>query len=251
LVNLLEDTQAAKNNLEKTTQRLKAANAELESFSYSVSHDLRAPLRAIDGFSRILLEEHSIDLSSVARRYLGLVRENSQHMGQLIDGLLTFSRLGRKSLSLQSIAPADIVRSVLESLRDEQEGRHIDVSIGELPSCYADPVLLRQVYMNLISNAIKFTAKREVAQIDVGCEVDGNENVYYVRDNGAGFDMRYVDKLFGVFQRLHHDDEYEGTGVGLAIIQRIVRRHGGRVWARGEVDKGAVFYFTLGGALDE
>jgi PAS domain S-box-containing protein len=230
--------------IERTAQ-LEASNREMEAFSYSVSHDLRAPLRAIDGFSRILLEDWAPQLSPEAARYLRIVRENAQHMGRLIDDLLAFSRLGRQPLAKQSIAPAELVRQALESLRHEQQGRQVEISVGELPICQGDPTLLRQVWINLLSNAFKFTQGRAPARIEVGCVKQDGEQVYFVRDNGVGFDMQYAGKLFGVFQRLHRIEEYGGTGVGLAIVQRIVHRHGGRIWAEAEVDKGATFYFTL------
>jgi PAS domain S-box-containing protein len=237
--------------VEDRTLELKAANKELESFSYSVSHDLRSPLRAIDGFSRILSEEHAANLSQEAQRYIGLVRTSARQMGKLIDDLLTFSRLSRQPLAKQSVAPADIVRQVLEQLHYMQEGRHIKISIGDLPVCQSDPSLLKVVYTNLLSNALKFTGKRDYAIIEIGCNGEGGEHVYYVKDNGVGFNMKYVEKLFGVFQRLHRANEYEGTGVGLANVQRIIHRHGGRIWVTSEMDKGTVFYFTFekGGKL--
>ena len=228
------------------TAQLEAANKELEAFSYSVSHDLRAPLRAIDGFSRILLEDHTPQLPPEAVRYLRIIFESTQQMGQLIDGLLAFSRLGRQPLDKQPIDTAGLVRQVLDSLSSEQAGRQVEISLDELPVCQGDPTLLRQVWVNLLSNALKFTRGREVARIEIGSMAgqDG-EPVYFVKDNGVGFDMQYADKLFGVFQRLHRAEEYEGTGVGLAIVQRIVHRHGGRVWAESEPGAGATFYFAL------
>jgi light-regulated signal transduction histidine kinase (bacteriophytochrome) len=232
--------------IERTTQ-LETANKELEAFSYSVSHDLRAPLRAIHGFSRLLLEEYAPHLADEARRYLHLVCDNAQQMGQLIDDLLAFSRLSRQPLKRQPVACADLVQQVLEELRGEHAGRHIDIAVGDLGMCQVDPALLKQVLINLCANALKFTRQRDVAMIEIGCrQVDG-ERVYFVKDNGVGFDMKYVGKLFGVFQRLHRIDEYDGTGVGLAIVQRIIHRHGGRVWAEAAVNQGATFYFTLGG----
>jgi signal transduction histidine kinase len=232
-------------NLKKYTAELEAANKELEAFSYSVSHDLRAPLRAIDGFSRILLKEHVPQLTPEAKRYLQLVSDNTQQMGHLIDDLLAFSRLSQQPLNKQTVMTADLVSQCLENLRAEQEGRRVEMAIGDLPSCQADLSLIKQVWTNLLSNALKYTRQREVAHIEIGCKDDGGQRIYYVRDNGVGFDMKYADKLFGVFQRLHRAEDYEGTGVGLAIVQRIVHRHGGRVWAEAEVDKGATFYFTI------
>jgi signal transduction histidine kinase len=234
--------------IERTAQ-LEAANQELEAFSYSISHDLRAPLRAIHGFSRILLEEHAPHLADEARRYLHLVRDNAQHMGQLIDDLLAFSRLSRQPLKRQRVEYADLVRQVLEDLSGEHAGRRVDIAVGDLPLCQADPALLKQVLVNLCTNALKFTRQREVAVIEIGCRAAGGECVYFFKDNGIGFDMQYVGKLFGVFQRLHRASEYDGTGVGLAIVQRIIARHGGRVWAEAAVNQGATFYFTLGGDM--
>jgi light-regulated signal transduction histidine kinase (bacteriophytochrome) len=224
---------------------LEATNQELEAFAYSVSHDLRAPLRAIDGFSGILIDEHARQLAPEAQRYLGLVRENVRRMSQLVDDLLAFSRLGWQELHKQSVSPAELVDRVLQDLRLEQGERSVEVVVGDLPPCQADPALLRQVYANLLSNAFKFTRGRDRARIDVGSEQEGDQCVYFVRDNGEGFDMRYANRLFGVFQRLHGEQEYEGTGVGLAIVQRIVHRHGGRVWAEAEMSRGATFYFVL------
>ena len=261
---LYAETRAWAGELER---RVNERTAELEAFSYSVSHNLRAPLRAIDGFSRILLEEYQPQLAPEAQRHLQLVRDNTQQMGRLIDDLLAFLRLGRQRLQKQPVAPADLVRQALEDLRHEQEGRRVEMTIGDpsaalrqgsgqgsgeaLPVCQADPDLLKQVWVNLLSNALKFTRQREVARIEIGWipplspPLPG-EGCYFVKDNGMGFDMQYADKLFGVFQRLHRTEEYEGTGVGLATVQRIIHRHGGRIWAEAEVDKGATFYFTLG-----
>jgi PAS domain S-box-containing protein len=230
--------------VERTAQ-LEAANKELEAFSYSVSHDLRAPLRAVDGFSRILVEDYAPQLPPDAARHLKTIRENSQQMGHLIDDLLAFSRLSRQALNKQAVTTADLVHQVLADLRAEQEGRHVEISMGDLPPCQADSGLLRQVWMNLLSNALKYTRKCEVARIEIGWQEQDGESVYFVRDNGTGFDMQYAGKLFGVFQRLHRSEEYEGTGVGLAIVQRIIHRHGGRVWAEAEPDRGATFYFTI------
>jgi len=232
--------------IERTAQ-LEAANKELESFSYSVSHDLRAPLRAMDGISRILLEDYATQLPGEAQRYLQMARDNARRMGQLIDDLLAFSRLSRQPLHKQPVAPANLARQALQDLHFEHVGRRVEITISDLPICQADPALLKQVFANLLSNALKYTRQREAAVIEVGCREEGGERVYYVKDNGVGFDMRYAHKLFGVFQRLHSAEEFEGTGVGLANVQRIIHRHGGRIWAEAEVDRGATFYFTLPG----
>jgi signal transduction histidine kinase len=243
---LAERKRVAEEILDRNKQ-IEEANKELEAFSYSVSHDLRAPLRAMDGFSRILLEKYSSHLAPEALGYVGRVRANAKQMGQLIDDLLAFSRLGRQPLRREEIIPTDIIRHVLQDLQQEQAGRRAEISVGDLPPCKADPALLKQVFVNLLSNALKFTRERDVARIEVGCRQTEDGPVYFVKDNGVGFDMRYADKLFGIFQRLHRIEEYDGTGVGLAIVQRIVHRHDGRVWAEAEVNRGATFYFTLGG----
>jgi len=227
--------------------QLEAANKELESFSYSVSHDLRAPLRAMDGFSRAVLEDYGKQLPPDGLRYLQVIRTSAQRMGHLIDDLLTFSRLSRAALSKRTTDVRQLVQDALEELQTMREGRQIDLRIGDLPPCDGDPTLLKQVWINLLSNAFKYTQKRECAVVEIGCNPDRGRNVYHVRDNGTGFDMRYAHKLFGVFQRLHRAEDYDGTGVGLAIVQRVINRHGGRVWAEAAPDQGATFYFTLEG----
>lgn len=233
--------------LEFALADLKAANKELDAFSYSVSHDLRAPLRAIDGFSRILQKEHAASLPSEVQEFLHDIRTNTQKMGHLVDDLLSFSRLSRQPVKKQLVDMAMLVRQCLEDLSGEQKGRQVAVRVGELSHCWADPALLKQVWMNLISNALKYTSKREAAAIEIGSHASDipGQRSYFVRDNGVGFDMRYAQKLFGVFQRLHREEDYEGTGVGLAIVQRILHRHGGRVWAEGQPDRGATFSFSL------
>ena len=231
--------------VEERTAQLKTANKELEAFSYSVSHDLRAPLRAIDGFSRILIEDYVAQLPAEMARLLGAVRKNTQQMGELIDDLLAFSRLSRQPVNKRTVNTADLIHQVLETLRNDLDGREVEIEIGKLPVCQGDPALLKQVWMNLLSNALKFTRKREVARIEIGCNESGSEKIFFVKDNGVGFEMQYADKLFGVFQRLHRTEEYEGTGVGLAIVQRIIRRHGGRVWTESEPNVGTAFYFTF------
>jgi len=229
------------------TAELETANKELEAFSYSVSHDLRAPLRAIDGFSRILLEDYILQLAPEAQRYLHLVRDNAQQMGRLIDDLLAFARMSRQALSKQPVALGNLLHQVISDLRSEQARRHIEIDIGNLPVCEADPNMLKIVFVNLLSNAFKFTRRREAAVIQIGFQETNGECILFVKDNGVGFDMQYAGKLFGVFQRLHRAEEYEGTGVGLATVQRIIQRHGGRVWAEASVDHGATFYFSLTG----
>jgi signal transduction histidine kinase len=224
-----------------------AANEDLESFSYSVSHDLRAPLRAIGGFSRIVIEDHSAAINADGLRYLHQVEKSAQQMGQLIDDLLTFSRTGRKDLQVQRVSTSSVVKAALEDLKAMQENRRVDICVGELPDCDADPSLLRQVWLNLLANALKYTSKRDPAVITIGSRREGETDVFFVQDNGAGFDMKYASKLFGVFQRLHLADDYEGTGVGLALVQRIVQRHGGRVGTEAELNRGATFFFTLTG----
>ncbi|MBL9214060.1 MAG: PAS domain S-box protein [Opitutaceae bacterium] len=227
------------------TGQLEAANRELEAFSYSVSHDLRAPLRAIDGFSQALLEDFGGQLPAEGRHQLLTVRAGAQRMGALIDDLLTFSRFSRQPLKKQPVDMARLVRSALEELEPQRRGRTFEHRVDPLPPVEGDPALLRQVWVNLLGNAHKYTRLRPVAVIEVGGRREGAEIVYHVRDNGTGFDPRYAARLFGVFQRLHRLEEFEGTGVGLAIVQRIVQRHGGRVWAEAAVDRGATFHFTL------
>jgi PAS domain S-box-containing protein len=226
-------------------EELEAANKELEAFSYSVSHDLRAPLRAIDGFSRMLLEDHAPKLEAEAQRLLSIVRKNTQAMGNLIDDLLIFSRLGRQPLRSQRVDMDALVRSITDDLRSSESGRALDIDVETLPDVPCDPTLIRQVWVNLLGNAIKYTRPRAAAHVQVTGAARDGEVVYGVKDNGVGFDMRYAHKLFGVFQRLHAADEFEGTGVGLALVQRIIHRHGGRVWAEAELDRGASFFFAL------
>ncbi len=234
------------NRVAGRTAELEAANKELEAFSYSVSHDLRSPLRAVDGFSQALLEDYGEMLPKEGRKYLETIRQGAQRMGALIDDLLTFSRLSRVPLNKQAVSMMTLVREVLDQLRAQEGDRALDLRVGELPQCHGDPALLKQVWINLISNAHKYTRKREKALVEIGSTLENGEPVYFISDNGVGFDMQYAHKLFGVFQRLHRAEEFEGTGVGLAIVQRIVHRHGGRVWAEAELDGGAKFYFKLG-----
>jgi light-regulated signal transduction histidine kinase (bacteriophytochrome) len=227
------------------TAQLEAANKEMEAFTYTVSHNLRSPLRSVDGFSRILVEDHGPQLPEECRRYLGLVRAGAQRMGRLIDDLLAFSRLGRQVLRKRPVDVVATVQQCLEESRQAMENRRVEVRVGDLPKCDADPALLKQVLANLLENALKYTRKREAAVVEIGHRRVQDEVVYFVADNGVGFDMRYVDRLFGVFQRLHRPDDYEGTGVGLATVKRIVERHGGRVWAESQLDRGTTVSFTL------
>jgi two-component system sensor kinase len=225
--------------------KLEAANKELESFSYSTSHDLRVPLRAIEGFSRILMENYRDKLDEEGKRLLTIVSTNTSKMGQLIDDLLQFARTSKKEMTYSPVDTQTLVRSVIEELKLTHEGRNVAIELKPLPSTMGDCALLRQVFINLLDNAFKFTRNREVAQIEVAGTENETETIYSVRDNGAGFDMQYEHKLFGIFQRLHGQTEFEGTGIGLAIVQRIIHRHGGRVWAEGKVDQGATIYFNL------
>jgi PAS domain S-box-containing protein len=235
--------QSAK--LEAANKELEAANKELDSFAYSVSHDLRAPLRAIDGFSKILLKKVGSRLNRDEAELIGVVRDNVQKMGQLLDGLLALARVGREPIVLTAIDMWRLVNEVWQNLQQVNANRTIRLATAPLPPAYGDIRLIRQVMMNLLTNAVKFTQKKESPEISIGGTANHAETVYYVRDNGAGFDMKCYGKLFGVFNRLHSESEYEGTGVGLAIVQRIINRHGGRVWAEGKEHDGAVFYFSL------
>jgi light-regulated signal transduction histidine kinase (bacteriophytochrome) len=228
------------------TAELDATNKELEAFSYSVAHDLRAPLRHMDGFIRLLKKHAWASLEEKNQRYLGIISDSARQMGLLIDDLLAFSRVGRAELKLLPVSLQQLVQEAMQELREETQGRDIAWKIGQLPEVMVDRSMMRLVMINLLANAVKFTGKRERAEIEVGTSPDKAEGiVVFVRDNGVGFDMEYADKLFGVFQRLHPAEEYEGTGIGLANVQRIIHRHKGRTWARGEVDQGATFYFSL------
>ncbi len=231
--------------VERRTAELESANKELEAFSYSVSHDLRSPLRTVDGFSQAVLEDYGPQIPVEGRRYLQTIRDGAQRMGVLIDDLLTFSRLSRLPLHKENVDLTRMVRDTFAELDSEKEGRKIELKIGVLPKVHGDPALLKQVWLNLLSNAMKYTRKRELAVIEVGSKQENGSAICFVSDNGTGFDMQYAHKLFGVFQRLHRTDEFEGTGVGLAIVQRVIHRHGGRVWADAAEGKGATFYFTL------
>lgn len=231
--------------IHERTAQLEAANRELEAFSYSVSHDLRAPLRAIDGYTRILLEDYQQLLDDEGKRICSVISEGAHKMSDLIDDLLTFSRLGRSALNPSNIDMEEMAKAVFQELTTAQSRKRIDFQLDSLPPAVGDPALLRQVWVNLLSNSVKFSQKKKRAVIRVRGEKSENETLYSVQDNGVGFDMQYVDKLFGVFQRLHSVKDFEGNGVGLALVQRVIHRHGGRVRAEGETGKGATFYFTL------
>jgi signal transduction histidine kinase len=231
--------------VQQRTAQLNAANADLEAFSYSVSHDLRAPLRHISAFSQMLSEEYGSNMDAGAQQYLNRIQSGTKTMGQLIDDLLKLAQIGRKELACVATDLNDMVKDALADLQPECEDRQIDWRIGELSSIACDPGLVKQVFANLLSNAVKYTRKREIALIEVGQVEEEGTPVIFVRDNGAGFDERYAGKLFGVFQRLHRAEDFEGTGVGLSTVQRIVKKHGGAVWAKGEVDKGATFFLTF------
>lgn len=225
--------------------QLEAANKELAAFSYSISHDLRAPLRGVDSFSRIIVEEYGAKLDDEGRRLLGVVRGEAQRMGRLIDDLLSFSRMGRAQMQASELDLAPLAENVFECL-DETARRHVQqFQVLPLPLAIGDPAMMRQVLVNLIGNAVKFSRHQPAASIEVGGSSAPDFNTYYVKDNGTGFDQRFANKLFGVFQRLHSEEEFEGSGAGLAIVQRIIHRHGGKVWAEGELNQGATFYFTL------
>lgn len=228
------------------TAQLQEANQELEAFTYSVSHDLRAPLRHITGFTSLLLEEYSSQLDAQALLHLHRIRDGTRKMGQLVDELLNLAWIGRQSANLQAVELDSMIQEVITLLRPDWEGRAVDWKIASMPPLMCDPTLMKQVFQNLVSNALKYSRPREHSVIEVGAtDIDGKTAIF-VRDNGVGFNMKYSDKLFGVFQRLHRADEFEGTGVGLAIVHRIVKKHGGRAWAEAELDKGATFYFTVG-----
>ena len=231
--------------VQERTAELENANEELQAFSYSVSHDLRAPLRASAGFCRILLDMYAARLDEDGQRFLARVEDNTQRMSRLIDDLLAFSRLGRKPVERQEVDVDEVVRDVVSELQPEIRSHGVVLEVSPLPDCFGDPGLLRQVFANLLGNAVKYSAPRDMAHVEVGYSLIDGEVVYSVRDNGVGFDMEHAENLFGVFQRLHREDEFEGTGIGLAIVQRILSQHGGRIWAEAEVDKGAAFHFVI------
>ena len=232
------------------TAELARANSELETFSYSVSHDLRAPLRHIDGFSQMLADRYADALDETGRRQIAIIRERAQNMGRMIDDLLSLARLDRRQVARVRTDLNVIVRKVIQDLKREIGSRTVEWTSDHLPAVDCDPGLVTLVLTNLLSNAVKYTGKREVARIAITMRNAGDEAVFAVADNGAGFDQQYENKLFGVFQRLHRADEFEGTGIGLATVRRIIHKHGGRIWAEAAVDRGATFFFTLGGHGD-
>jgi light-regulated signal transduction histidine kinase (bacteriophytochrome) len=249
ILNLLLSTYDAaiqqNRDLQAANRELDSANKELEAFSYSVSHDLRAPVRHIDGYAKLLIEEFSDQIPAGARQFLDKVHHSAQRLGNLIDDLLSFSRLSRQPLAKRTVNLAALVQQTIEDLDINQDERKVDLRVGPLLHCAGDPSLLRQVFTNLLSNALKFSRTRNPAVIEVGCNEADGEVTCFVRDNGVGFDMKYAPRIFGVFHRLHREEDFEGTGVGLSIVQRIIHRHGGRVWVEAKLDEGATFYFTL------
>ena len=244
-----EEIKKLNNELEKRveerTEKLQESNKELESFSYSVSHDLRAPLRAIDSFSKIILENYSDKMEPEIQRYLNIIINNTKNMGNLIDDLLSFSRLGRREMQFAEINMEKQVQETIYEMKLQNEKRELEFVVKSLPNAFGDTSMIRIVLTNLFSNAVKFTGRKEKAIIEFDGKIENNEIIYCIRDNGVGFNMKYIDKIFGVFQRLHSQDEFEGTGVGLALVHRIISRHGGRVWAEAKINEGAEFYFTL------
>lgn len=245
LLNIVADLDENSRELEQSAKALLNTNKELEAFSYSVSHDLRAPLRGIHGFTQILMEDYATKLDDEGKRVCNVIKDNSHKMGQLIDDLLAFSRLSRSNIQKSAIDMKKMANSMFYEITNEESRKKINLEIGDLSDIHGDPAMLKQVWINLLSNAIKFSSGQDKAIISVTCKNEKNRCVYCISDNGAGFNMKYVDKLFGVFQRLHSEKEFEGTGVGLANVQRIIMRHGGDVWAEGEVGIGASFYFSL------
>lgn len=243
------DLRSLNEQLEKRvadrTAELEYTNRELEAFVYSVSHDLRAPVRAISGYSEMFLQEFSGNLPPDAKRFQHLIQSNAKKLGQLLDDLLLFSRYGRQPITKIQVYPAEIVGQIIDELNPNKNGKTVKIIVHPLPPCLADPPLLRQVFVNLLENAIKFSGTQSAPHIEIGTQDDASNIIYFVKDNGVGFDMTYANKLFRVFSRLHSENDFQGTGVGLSIVQRIIHRHGGEVWAEAEVDKGATFYFSL------
>jgi len=245
LLYMVEDLNEITSELKTERKKLEESNQELEAFTYSVSHDLRSPLRAINGFSNFLLEDYSAQLDEEGKRYLDTIRNNAAKMDQLITDLLNLSRIFRTEIKLQDVNMTDVVKSIYHEAATKKEKKEFDISIHDMPVIKCDTSQMKYVWQNLIENALKYSSKSEKKKIEIGSKREKEETVFFIRDFGAGFNPKYVNKLFGVFQRLHREDEFEGTGVGLAIVKRVISRHGGRVWAEGEEGQGATFYFTL------
>jgi signal transduction histidine kinase len=246
--NLLKEINeriTAENSLEENLLRLETANKELEAFTYSVSHDLRAPLRAINGYTKILFEDHYEQLNEDGKNSMNVIMRNTRKMGRLIDDLLSFSRYCKTEIVQAKTDIHQLAENIVREHQDQYAGKPVEIMLKELTPAVCDVNMIRQVWENLISNAFKYSSKKDKIHLEIGCYPENDMQVYYVKDQGVGFDMHYADKLFGVFQRLHKMDQFEGTGVGLAIVQRIISRHGGRVWAEAKVNQGAVFYFSL------
>ncbi len=237
--------QTLEDRVEKRTTQLENANKELEAFAYSVSHDLRAPLRAISGFTKILYEDYFEKFDEEGKRLGNIILNETIRMGQLIDDLLQFSRLGRTAMQISVVNMNQLVQQIFEETKKQYPDKEIHFVLADLHSVKADIGLIRQVWVNLLSNAFKFSSKKEKIEININCTQNKDEIIYSIQDNGAGFDMKYIDKLFGVFQRLHNPKDFQGTGVGLAIVQRIIARHDGRIWAESEIKKGTTFYFLI------
>jgi light-regulated signal transduction histidine kinase (bacteriophytochrome) len=231
--------------IKERTSELEQSIKEMEAFSYSVSHDLRAPLRIINGYSKLLSNEYMEKFDADGKEFITAIIDNTKYMGRLIDDLLNLSRMGREAINTVKVDMTSLTQVVLHEMKMNDENISADIKVHHLHPCVCDQLLIRQVWINLISNAIKYSRKKESPKIEIGSYEKGNQTVYYVKDNGAGFDMKFAAKLFGVFIRLHDRSEFDGTGVGLALVHRIVTKHGGKVWANGKVDEGAVFYFSL------
>jgi len=242
---MVEDLNEITVELKTERKKLEESNQELEAFTYSVSHDLRAPLRAINGFSNFLLEDYSTQLDEEGKRYLDTIRTNAAKMDQLITDLLNLSRISRTEIKLQEVKMTEFVQSIYHEVATETEKKEFNVIINDMPMVKCDTFLIKHVWQNLLENALKYSSKSEKKKIEIGSKKEKDEISFFVQDFGVGFNPKYINKLFGVFQRLHRQDEFEGTGVGLAIVKRVISRHGGKVWAEGEEGEGATFYFSL------
>lgn len=244
-VQVEDSNEELKQKIVELTEQLDTTIKALDSLSYSVSHDLKAPLRAISGFSGLLFEEYENKLDGEGKHFLNNILRNVRHMDQLIDDLLKYSRASNDSLYMERIDTLELVKSNIEELKNDYADRSITIHIGSLPDIFGDRIMFQKAFYNILSNAFKFTRDKDIAVIEIGCRESDNENTFYIKDNGVGFDMKYSGKLFGMFQRLHTEEEFEGMGAGIAIAQRIIQRHGGKAWIQGEIDKGATFNFSL------